>query len=53
MPSPFAHQWGTDWSIVDAEFEPVVTLWADDIEAFDDLTVVEREVYAEEVCNDC
>lgn len=51
MPSPFANQWGTDWSVLDAEFNPVVTLWADDdgVDFDGGLTAVETAVYAAEI----
>lgn len=53
MPSPFADQWGTDWSVLDSEFNAVVTLWADDDNiGFDGgLTVVEQAVYAAEIAD--
>ena len=53
MPSPFARQWGTDWSVVDANFDPVITLWADDdgIDFDGGLTIVEQAVYAAEIAD--
>lgn len=52
MPSPFAHQWGTDWSVLDSEFV-AVTLWADDdgVDFDGGLTVVEQAVYAAEIAD--